>query len=262
MSQSSLQDLKSWQFVYLNEVTSTNTYVKDNCANTNPRQKTVVFTDHQTEGRGQYGSTWSSEAKCNLLCSIYLPLGPESLDPSFPFQWNMYIAVVLRQVIQLSVDQPVKIKWPNDIIISDKKVAGILIQNGYNGSQLKSSTIGIGVNVNQKTFDKSLPSATSLMQLTNRAHDRLQLLYEIIATLDQESLSQSKLKNPNLIINLYNKHLYKITENVTCLDNHGNAMQGTLQYIDKNGELILQSNGAMLKLTHGQYSMALTPNLQ
>ena len=255
MFQKSLQELKSWQFVYLKQVTSTNTYIKDNCANTNPRQKAVVFTDHQTEGRGQYGSTWSSAVGQNLLVSLYQPLDHSSQDPSFPFKWNMYIAVIVRQVIQQLVDQPVSIKWPNDILINHKKVAGILIQNLYSGSQLTASIIGIGINVNQKQFDESLPHATSLSLQGSKLLSQQDILYQIITTLDGESISDTHVKNPNLILNLYNKHLYKVQEDVICKDKAGNQLEGILSHIDKNGDLNLLHQGAQLKLTHGSYRL-------
>jgi len=257
MLQKSLQPLKSWQFVYLKEVTSTNTYVKDNCANTNPRQKVVVFTDHQTEGRGQYGSTWSSSVGKNLLMSIYQPLESKSLDPLFPFKWNMYIAVIVRQVIQQLVEKKVSIKWPNDIIINDKKVGGILIQNLYSGSQIQSSIIGIGINVNQETFDDSLPYATSLKRQGTKNYDRQDILYQIINLLDGHSLNEAQTKNPHLILNMYNKHLYKVKENVTCRDKDGAQIEGILSHIDKNGDLNLKHDGALLRLAHGNYKLIL-----
>jgi len=168
----------------------------------------------------------------------------------------MYIAVVLRQVIQHYVDHPVTIKWPNDIIINDKKVAGILIQNLYSGSQLSSSIIGIGVNVNQETFDESLPYATSLRQVIHRYLDREEILYRLVSTLDQQVITESMLKNSDTILNLYNNQLYKKGEIVTCMDKEANTMQGQLSHVDKNGDLNLHSNGALLKLPHGHYRLA------
>lgn len=248
---------KSWQFVYLRSVDSTNAYAKDRTANSKPRRFTAVFTDHQTDGRGQYDRKWQANARENLLCSLIIPLEQVTLAPEKLFIWNMYITAVIRQALDSQVRDQVQIKWPNDLIINGKKVGGILIQNTYSGSTISSSIIGIGINVNQTAFDESLPYATSLKVIDNIHRNPVRILYEIAATIEEASIISDALKNPDFILNLYNKHLYKLGDQVTCIDPDGNPIIGELSGVDAQGKLLLAVDHADLALNHGQYRLQL-----
>jgi BirA family biotin operon repressor/biotin-[acetyl-CoA-carboxylase] ligase len=257
MFQNPLQASMSWKFVYLPTIGSTNSFVKDNLANTGPLHLTAVFTDHQTEGRGQYDRKWSSTAGQNLLCSLLIPMEHSEVPHQDLYQWNMYIAAVIRQVLDSLVEPNVYIKWPNDIIINDKKVGGILIENIYSGSKLSASIIGIGINVNQIKFDKSLPNATSLQVIDGKHRDPTEILYALTSTFDQESLMSKSQENPDLVLNLYNRYLYNLGNEVTCIDTENNAIKGVLKGVSVDGHLQLQVDQASLSLSHSQYKLML-----
>ena len=121
----------------------------------------------QTAGRGQRGNSWKSEPGKNLTFSIVLKFTDNS---------DMMIKAidqfVLSQITALSVvellsrhDIQAQIKWPNDIYVDGKKISGILIENSLRGEWISHSIIGIGLNVNQRNFDVSLPNPTSIALL-------------------------------------------------------------------------------------------------
>ena len=127
-----------------------------------PPEGTVVRAANQTAGRGQLGSRWQSSAGENLLLSVILY--PNWLEVQAQFYLSMAVALGLSDVVRSLGHSSLGcvIKWPNDIYLAEKKVAGILIQNSLSGLRLQSSIVGIGLNVNQLEFSDDLPNAASL----------------------------------------------------------------------------------------------------
>ncbi len=150
--------------VYVPECHSTNTLASDLCQRTSPVEGTIVITDNQTMGRGQRGNVWHSDAFQNLTFSLILK--PSFLRPVDQFNLTMAISLAVCDFLIHRDCDEVKIKWPNDILIKNKKVCGILIENTLSGDQLQCSVIGIGLNVNQDSF--LVESASSMKLLTGR----------------------------------------------------------------------------------------------
>ena len=129
----------------------------------------VLSALEQTTGRGQRGNTWSSVPGENLTFSIVLKFSiPGSAVEILP-PVKAYDQFVLTEIASLSVVNylarhgvEAKIKWPNDIYVGSRKICGMLIENSVRGIYLSSSIIGIGLNINQRNFDVSLPNPTSL----------------------------------------------------------------------------------------------------
>lgn len=139
----------------------------------------VVSALSQSGGRGQRGNTWLSEPGKNLLFSVVLKLPIQAYDQ-----------FVISQMVSLAVvdllgehDIEAKIKWPNDIYIGDRKVCGILIENAVSGKWISNSVVGIGLNVNQRNFDVSLPNPTSMTLSCPNEYDLEDLLEQYIGIL-------------------------------------------------------------------------------
>src|ERR1035437_6675835 len=147
--------------IEIEKTDSTNSYLSKLLGEKTLFEGTVVITNRQEMGRGQRGTTWESEPNKNLTLSILLH--PTFLRPDEQFQLNKAISLGVAGFVVgvLQVDVDVKIKWPNDIYIRNKKVAGILIENSVSGNNLQHSIIGIGINVNQEKFSAKLPNPTS-----------------------------------------------------------------------------------------------------
>ena len=140
----------NFKHIHLLTVDSTNRFALELISKTNPTDGFCVFSDVQTAGRGQYGREWLSESGKNLLATFIFRTQFIQLEDIF----------ILHQLAGLSVLAAIdsvglagaEIKWPNDIIIHDKKIAGILIQNTLRAHHLQYSIVGIGLNVNQVDF--------------------------------------------------------------------------------------------------------------
>jgi BirA family transcriptional regulator, biotin operon repressor / biotin---[acetyl-CoA-carboxylase] ligase len=128
-----------------------------------PPEGTAVRAASQSAGRGQFGSRWESTAGQNLLLSVLFY--PHWLAASSQFGLSMAVALALRDTINACAPHSAvraTVKWPNDLYLGSRKVAGILIQNSLAGQHLQSSIVGIGLNVNQLRFSPDLPNPTSM----------------------------------------------------------------------------------------------------
>ena len=136
----------------------------------------VVQTDFQTAGKGQVGNSWESEAGRNLLFSMVLY--PQRVTVDNQFLLSQLVSLGIKEALDEYTDG-ITVKWPNDIYWNDKKLVGILIENSLQGTKIKSSVIGIGLNVNQKVFVGNAPNPVSLLQITGRRQNRKLLLTKI-----------------------------------------------------------------------------------
>jgi BirA family biotin operon repressor/biotin-[acetyl-CoA-carboxylase] ligase len=170
--------------VFVPECHSTNTLAQQLCQSGQLTDGAVVITNHQTAGRGQRGNVWQTEQGENLTFSIYYK--PTFLQPLDQFNLNRCISLGLYNYLRTWVDN-VSIKWPNDILIQNKKVCGILIENTIQGNRILGSIIGIGLNVNQLNFLSD--RAGSIRTFTAQRHDLTEVLCEVLAHIEVAYLS-------------------------------------------------------------------------
>ena len=189
--------------IHLDKTDSTNNYLKS-CDAT--EDAVIVWTDFQTAGRGQRGNSWESEAGSNLLFSILIH--PTHIKPSEQFCLSEAIALSIQSVLGRYADG-VKIKWPNDIYVGDRKICGVLVENSILGSVIEDSIIGCGVNLNQTVFRSDAPNPVSLSQVTGREYSVERILKEISAEfLHFVALTESEAGRAQLH-SLYLSQLYR-----------------------------------------------------
>ena len=161
------------QIIKLSTVDSTNNYTAKLITQTKIPFGTVIMADFQSKGKGQRNQPWVSEKSKNLLVSIFV--NSSFLNTKSIFYLSKITALALREFIYDTLQMETLIKWPNDIIIGDKKIAGILIENQWKNSYIKSSIIGLGININQVVFPKKL-NATSFKKISGKNYDLTLLL--------------------------------------------------------------------------------------
>ena len=154
--------------IRLDSVDSTNNYAAKLLNQTKIPFGTVILAQFQHEGRGQRGSHWSGEVGENLTFSVLID-GSQLINTPF-FLLSKCVAISIKNLIEQFTDKNVSLKWPNDVYVDTKKIAGILIENKWKGSNLNASIVGVGINVNQIRFSDEL-NATSLKLLSNQDHD-------------------------------------------------------------------------------------------
>lgn len=197
----------------------------------------VITAAAQTHGKGQAGARWESEAGKNIAMSVVLQ--PSFLSPERHFYLNQAIALAVRDTLSSYTDIPFYIKWPNDIIGGNGKVAGILIQTQLQGNRFQHCVAGIGVNINQFDFPEHLPHATSLGKITGREFNLRHLREEMCFQLN---IRYAQLREGNLseISLQYVKHLFKIYSPTSFRRPDGSIFEGVIEGVSQEGKLLLR----------------------
>lgn len=225
--------------IQLQSVDSTNTYAAQLIRNSGATEGTAILTVYQSMGKGHGGNRWISEAGRNLLFSIILK--PESILAERHFFLSMCVSGAIQEFI-MSVAGPVHIKWPNDILLQGKKVAGILIENTILKQNLHTSVIGIGLNVNQTEFPADLHNPTSLALVAGREFDLSESLNLLLRSLEVhiDRLYEERYAE---IKTFYLNHLHRLNIWADYKDSTG-VFRGRIVDIADSGNLIvIQENG-------------------
>lgn len=165
---------KEGKLLYLEEVDSTNAYAVKN----DLEPFTCVVADRQTAGRGRSGRVWHSETDANLYFSIVI----DGLDSTQLLPMNIFAGFLLCDTLKHMVDA--KVKWPNDMTVNGKKLAGILMETSFSGGVLEKVVLGIGLNVNCEKFPEDIKDmATSLFIETGKTYEREMILASFMTNL-------------------------------------------------------------------------------
>ena len=228
------------QHIHLKRVNSTNKYATDMVSKSKPVEGTVISAAFQYEGRGQIGRFWESEASKNITCSTILR--PMFLEARYQFQLNMAISIAVADTVRHYIDKTISVKWPNDIYVDDKKIAGILIQNTLKGKTIDTSVIGIGININQEKFSDDIPNPTSLKLESEQEVELADVFTQLFENLN---LQYARLKNDNQELEIeYLDRLYrKDIPSQFILENDVES-QGIIRGIDDTGQLIVEIDAA------------------
>jgi BirA family biotin operon repressor/biotin-[acetyl-CoA-carboxylase] ligase len=190
---------------------------------------TTLFTHTQTHGKGQRGTRWESEAYKNLTFSILIT---DLTQFEESFSLNKFVSVAIVTWLQERLNVTAKIKWPNDILSVNLKLAGILVETIFKGAKKDHAIIGIGINVNQMEFIQA-PKAISLKHIIGNAQD-LEMLLE--SFLEHFERHYKKLEPRD---ELYLKHFYKLGKNVSFKINQ-ELVNATVRGVNKDGKLLLE----------------------
>ncbi|MFW0714501.1 biotin--[acetyl-CoA-carboxylase] ligase [Pedobacter sp. N23S346] len=226
--------------IKLKEVDSTNNFLKDMLSKSEPlAEGTVIMADNQFSGRGQQQSVWQTEPGKNISMSLYLK--PVFLPLDKQFYLNMAVSLAVSEGLSQFVQEGITIKWPNDIYYLNKKIGGILIENTLTGNTIKSSVIGIGLNINQVNFTESIRSkATSLVQILQKETRLIEILEKISIFMEKYYLIL-KSGNYDILQKNYLKQLYHINIKASYLYN-GEIFEGVITGVEDGGRLVIQSN--------------------
>ncbi|MCE3227738.1 MAG: biotin--[acetyl-CoA-carboxylase] ligase [Bacteroidetes bacterium] len=226
--------------IFLPEVDSTNSYAIELLKNVNLPEGSVIHTANQTSGRGQRGNVWNTRPGSNLTVSVVLK--PSFLDLKDQFYLYQIAALGCYDVMTEILDHSqfdIKIKWPNDILVDGKKIAGILIENVVNHNHMHWSVMGIGLNVRQGEFDDKI-HATSIQILTRKEHDLADVLKLLCSRLEKYYMLLRNGKRETISEN-YIKHFFGLNK---WLDFEiGNQVEKLLvKGVSRNGLLLLEDS--------------------
>lgn len=225
---------------------------------------TLLWTNHQTQGKGQRGNSWTAGENQNLTFSILL--NPTFLSPKESFWITIAVSLGVRDALEkvLKADyseiaDELMIKWTNDIFINHKmnneykdyKIGGILIENQINSQKINQSIVGIGININQ-IFDKinTENRAISLKELTNKDWNKEEILTEILFFIEKRYLQLRAGKKDSLRVD-YLSHLFRYQEWHYYKDKLKNQkITGQILGINPEGKLALEIAGQNGKITY------------
>lgn len=194
----------------------------------------ALYTDFQSAGRGAGTNTWHSTRGLNILTSIYFETGLAAADQ---FVFNLWFATSTRRFLAKYVPN-LLIKWPNDLYVHDRKLAGDLTEHSVSGGLLNFTVAGIGIDVNEERFPANIPHPTSLFLETGRHYNVDALLDEYLNVLQE----RRPLLTPDHAQELrdeYLAHLYRLDEPNLYLIG-GQYITATIRDIDRFGRLVLE----------------------
>jgi BirA family biotin operon repressor/biotin-[acetyl-CoA-carboxylase] ligase len=213
---------------------STNSLMRERYLSNNCSDRDVLFANAQLKGRGQHNSVWNSAPGKNLTLSVYREFGDVSLKK--PFLISCLVSLAIQAALQSFKIPKIYVKWPNDIMSGNKKICGLLLENIFKGSSLNASIIGIGLNVNQESFEK-LPNAASMFQISNKNFDLDEVLNVLLTFLNQKL---KLLDQPEeYILKLYRESLYRLDIGST-FEADGQLFSGIIRGVTPNGLLKVQ----------------------
>ncbi|MFT7352876.1 MAG: BirA family biotin operon repressor/biotin-[acetyl-CoA-carboxylase] ligase [Flavobacterium sp.] len=226
------------QYIKLDAIPSTNDFLKDYVKNESVKNYITVIAHEQTNGKGQMGSVWKSQAGKNLTMSVYVS-GLE-LNSKSIFTLNKSIALSILDVLREFKFDNLTIKWPNDIMAENKKIGGILIENVHSATNGIYSIVGIGLNINQTIFD-NLPQASSTKLIFGKELDVQKLATKVAQAIKYRCESLKNALNTNgRIEEEYWNALFKKNSPMVFEDVNKDKFMGIIIGVSSNGLLQIQ----------------------
>lgn len=222
--------------IELESVDSTNDYASKFILSDQVTDGTVISAQHQTKGKGQFGSQWLTVANQNLTVSIILK--PKNLHIKYQFYLSVISSLAIRDMLH-KYGIKANVKWPNDVYVNGRKISGILIQNTIVNSHIHYSIIGIGINVNQKVFNPSLPNPTSISKEINKNLSLLDIRQELYNNFESYyiDLKQGEF---DTLLDTYKQHLYQKNEVKSYKLEDGSIINGIIRDVQENGKLDIE----------------------
>lgn len=217
------------KIIYKSQSSSTNDEITSVINDENP--EVALYTFDQVKGRGQYGNSWTSTANQNLAYSLAIP---EKMINLSDVLFNYHTALIVREFIDNLTHEKTQIKWPNDIVLNQKKICGILIEKKKINHMIYY-IIGIGINVLQSDYTQ-LPKAGSIFSLTGQSFSLEGFTQDFHAFISREI---KEARQEKIILNNYNKYLFRKDE-VSVFQKKEVRQNGIIKKADEDGFLWIE----------------------
>jgi BirA family biotin operon repressor/biotin-[acetyl-CoA-carboxylase] ligase len=235
------------EIIYFESLPSTNTALLA-MSKKHAKSWTAIWTSEQSGGRGYAGNKWQSENGKNIAVSLLIK---SNLDYETIVFFNEMVCNAIRKYLSGFSDE-IFVKWPNDIILKNKKICGILIET-HKAENSLNLIVGIGLNVNQLRFE-NLPNAGSLASILHREFDLKEILSALLTEI-QKDYRLLEQKEFDLIQNEYNRYLYKKGK-IAAFEKNGLRFNGIIQSVNHLGQLeILNEKGEIEKFNHKELTL-------
>lgn len=243
--------------VVLPQAGSTNALLADR-ARTGAAAGTVLVTEHQTAGRGRLDRTWLTPARACLTFSLLeRPDLPARHWPMIPLAVGYAVHTALSASLPELSDRGLGLKWPNDVLVADRKLAGILVER-IDTPDGPAAVIGIGLNVSLTDGELPVPTATSLALELGRAPDRTDLLLDLVAALGD---AVGMLHQPEHLRAAYAAVCSTVGREVRVELPTGPPLLGRAADIDTDGRLLVDGPGGRVAVGVGDVIHVRSPNV-
>lgn len=236
-------------YLYFEEINSTNDYIKSK----EFPDGTVVVAETQTAGKGRKGRKWISSYGKGLYFSILLK---PHIEVSYLSKLSLLFVYAVFNTIKnyIPVDIPLKVKWPNDIYVNGKKLAGFLIDTGVENNEITKIVVGVGININNQPEDfKELDIATSLKMETGKDYNRKEILVDILKNIEEEYYSF--LESKFFDIKKIERNLLWLGENVKVIEDNKVLFEGIIEGLNDDGALKIKSGNEVNLVYIGELSI-------
>ena len=232
--------------LHFKSIDSTNSYLKSNYQSIN--HLSWVTSTVQTKGKGRSSKVWYGDENsllCSLLIKEELPIEKIQMLP-------LLAAQTIHQVLS-TYQQSIEIKWPNDLLIHHRKIAGILLESIVFDNQFKALIIGFGININHNAFPDDIKDfSTSLYMETHQIYD----LDQILNMLNQQFIKNYEIfkKNHMEMIHYCNDYLAFKHQAISYIEDN-QTLQGKIEYLNNNGHLIVSKDNEQIPLISGNITL-------
>ncbi len=220
-------------FTELLEINSTNSYAMDMVQANLAAHGAAYFAHHQTAGKGQRGKQWMDEKGSNIILSVVIDASKLIIHQQFNL--SVAIALACHRFFCWYAGEETTIKWPNDIYWRDRKAAGILIENSIKGNDWLWAIAGVGMNINQTSFEVAVKNPVSLKQITGKTFEPVNMAKELCSHLNEFYIELVK-GNTDKLLEEYNRLLYKKGQNVK-LKYGAIVFAGIIENVNSYGQL-------------------------
>ena len=224
------------KIIKLDAIDSTNSFLKKKMSNLEIDDLTIVYSQNQFMGRGRNTKQWISEPNKNIAFSLFKRFKKSELEHIFLL--NVIVSISILKLLKKYSVKNAFVKWPNDIMIRNKKISGILIENTIKKDNSINSIIGIGLNINQTNFN-NLNYATSIINEIG-CHTDIDSFANELAVIIISNFKFLK-PNSNLYLDQYNNKLYNRNQKVRFKNNSGEIKVGKIVKVDFRGNLSLEN---------------------
>lgn len=223
------------RIVLLHEVDSTNNYIAKLLSEQKIAHGTVILAEKQTSGRGQRGNSWISNAGSQFTASFYLSTAFLSVHQMVSF--NMAIALAVQKTLVSLLNEPVAIKWPNDLMVANKKIGGILIETQFKSGIIEGAIVGIGINIH---LEEHLPSSTAISAFVDRKVEPMSIL-ETLLPIMNEQYNQLKHGDFAAVKQAYLSNLWNFGVEINAFLPDETLIHGKIIDVSNEGNLVFQT---------------------
>jgi BirA family biotin operon repressor/biotin-[acetyl-CoA-carboxylase] ligase len=221
-------------YLYFEEIDSTNIQAKRE----NYEDGTVIFAESQTAGKGRKNRKWISHKGLGLYFTIVLK---PDIEVNYLSHFSLLFNYSVFKVLRNYVNGEIKIKWPNDIYLNGKKIAGFLIESSIENNSISKLIVGVGININQwiKDFEEDIKEvATSLKIEEGKTFSRKEIFLEILQQIEKDYLKF--IKENYLDIEKIEENLLWLNQDTMILEDGKLILSGKLIGLNEDGSLMLK----------------------